>query len=103
MKNRLLGLLFDKIIGVKDKPSDKEDEKRSNDNKLTNFECPICHCKNGEIRNGPFIPSFTCPDCGAYVGVGVAGKITKGADSTISLENFRSFIADLCKKNNAKA
>lgn len=99
----LLGSLFGEIIGAKDKPANKENKKPSNDDKPTGVECPICHCKNGEIDNSPFIPSFTCPDCGAFVGVGVAGKITKGADSTISLENFKSFIADLCKKNNAKA
>ena len=104
----LLGSLFGEIIGAKDKPADnkpadKENKKPSNDGKPTGVECPVCHCKNGEINDGPFIPSFTCPDCGAYVGVGVNEKITKGADSTISLKDFKSFIADLRTKNNAKA
>lgn len=103
----LLGSLFGEIVGAKDKPADnkpvdKESEKPSNDDVLTNVECPICHCKNGKIDNGLFIPSFTCPDCGAYVGVSDAKKITKGADLTISLKSFKSFIADLCTKNNKK-
>ena len=63
----LLGSLFGEIIGAKDKPTDKESEKRSNDDVLTNVECPICHSKNGKIDGGMFLPSFTCPDCNAFV------------------------------------
>lgn len=96
----LVSSLFREIIGAKDKPADKESEKRSNDGVLTGVECPICHGKNGEIDNGFFIPSFTCPDCGAYVGI--TKRISKGIVSPVSLKDFKSFIADLCKKNSKK-
>ena len=96
----LVSSLFGQTIDAKDKPADKESEKPSNDDILTNVECPICHGKNGEIDNGLFIPSFTCPDCGAYVGI--TKRITKGIASPVSLKDFKSFIADLCTKNIKK-
>jgi hypothetical protein len=97
--NIVAGVLLSSLFGeIKDKPADKESEKPSNDDVLTNVECPICHCKNGKIDNGLFIPSFTCPDCGAYVGINK--KITKRGVPTVS--DFKSFIADLCTKNSKK-
>lgn len=65
---------------------------------ITNVECPICHGKNGEIDNGLFIPSFICPDCGAYVGINKAHAKTP----FLGLDSFKSFIADLCTKNSKK-
>jgi len=94
----LLGSLFGEIVGAKDKPADKESEKRSNDDVLTNVECPICHSKNGKINRGRFLPSFTCPDCNAFVGLS-----KKGFDLLPhSFDGFKSFIADLCMKNSKK-
>jgi hypothetical protein len=94
----LLGSLFGEIIGAKDKPADKESEKRSNDDELTDVECPICHGKNGIIDNRLFIPSFICPDCGAYVGFNKARAKTM----PLGLDGFKSFLADLCTKNSKK-
>ena len=96
----LLSSLFGEIIDAKDKPANKESEKPSNDDELTNVECPICHSKNGKIDNDHFIPAFICPDCGAFVGV--TKRITKGIASPVSLKDFKSFIADLCTKNSKK-
>ena len=95
----LLGSLSGKIVGTKDKPADRESEKPSNDDVLTNVECPICHSKNGKIDGGMFLPSFTCPDCKAFVGVSRKGFGLLPP----SFEEFKSFMADLCTKNNAKA
>lgn len=94
----LLGSLLGEVIGAKDKPADKENKEPSDDDKLTGVECPICHGKNGKIDNDLFIPSFDCPDCGAYISVG-----SKARDDALGTEGFKSFIADLCTKNNAKA
>jgi endogenous inhibitor of DNA gyrase (YacG/DUF329 family) len=65
---------------------------------ITNVECPICHGKNGKIDSGLFIPSFSCPDCGAYVGI----NKTSAKTPFLGLDSFKSFIADLCTKNSKK-
>ena len=95
----LLGSLFGEIVdGAKGKSADMEDEKRSSDGKITGVECPICHGKHGKFDDGLFIPFFTCPDCGAYVGI----NEIREKPTPLGLDGFKSFIADLCKKNNKK-
>ena len=91
----LLGSLLGGIVGSKGKPADKDNEKPSNDDRINDVECPICHGKHGVI-DAFLVPSFKCPDCGAYIGAKAKSL------SILSLDGFNSFIADLCKKNNRK-
>ena len=64
-------------------------------------ECPICHGKNGKVEAGLFYPFFACPDCGSYVGVDDDYR-KKHPSILSSCECFKSYIADLCKKNSKK-
>ena len=96
----LLDLLFG-IVGAQDKPANKENKEPSNDDKLADVECPICHGKNGKVKAGVFTPFFICPDCGSFVGVN-EDYSKKHRDLKSSVETFKSFIADLCTKNLKK-
>lgn len=100
----LLGELVDDLRrAAKDKAKaqssgEPKSKKPSNNDELTGIECPICHGKNGKI-DGMLVPSFTCPDCNSFIGYNESSKV----ESPRYKDTFQSFIADLCKKNNAKA
>ena len=75
---------------------DKAEPKKSSDNdELTGIECPICHSKNTKVAMGRFEPYFCCRECGALM-------MKDGINFDMSIADFRSFIADLCKKNCKK-
>lgn len=90
-----LALLSRITKDAKQKSEPTGDEKKPDE--AGDIECPICHGKSGKI-DCESIPCFTCPDCGAYIGVNdISAKTT-----FLGLDGFKSFITDLCKKNNAK-
>ena len=80
------------------KPESTGDEKKPDE--AGDIECPICHGKNAKIDK--FLsPHFTCPDCGSYIGA-TASLVEKEPYLIYDAKAFKSFIADLCTKNNAK-
>ena len=62
-------------------------------------ECPICHSKEGHIKDGIF-PSFTCDSCGIYLSTKITIPLsTKIPNLGLSTSDFKEFLSDLCKKN----
>lgn len=57
-------------------------------------ECPICHSKNASIDTKPPAPTFKCDDCHTFIG--------KHGSITHDVSEFKTWIEELCKKNNAK-
>lgn len=87
----LLGSLFGQTIGTKDKPADKENKGPSNDDELTDVECPFCHLKNGIIRSGMF-PDFYCPYCDLII---VKRSIVDRPSFTTNISTFKSWFDKL--------
>ena len=87
----LVSSLFREIIGAKDKPADKESEKRSNDDDLTDVECPFCHLKNGIIRRGNLFPDFYCPNCDLLI----TKKSLLKMSSNVDVGTFKSWFDKL--------
>lgn len=58
---------------------------------IDGVECPICHSKNGRIRNG-LEPGFVCDSCGIYLS-------KDGINPRLSTSDFKEFLSELCKKN----
>ena len=78
--------LTDETLPKINKPKINKDETSTN-----GVECPICHGKEGHIKDGIF-PSFTCDSCGIYLS-------TKITNLGLSTSDFKEFLSDLCKKN----
>lgn len=81
--------------------SEKSKPDESNGGEPEGVECPICHGKNAKI-DGFLAPSLACPDCGCFIGV-ANSLLEKEPKLRSDAKAFKSFIADLCTKNNAKA
>lgn len=58
---------------------------------INGVECPICHSKDGYIKNG-IEPGFVCDSCGIFLA-------KKGINPGLPTSDFKEFLSDLCKKN----
>jgi hypothetical protein len=58
---------------------------------INGVECPICHSKDGRIKNG-IEPGFICDSCGIFLS-------KDGINPRLSTSDFKEFLSELCKKN----
>lgn len=58
---------------------------------INGVECPICHSKDGRIKNG-LEPGFICDSCGIFLS-------KDGINPRLSTSDFKEFLSELCKKN----
>lgn len=94
-------LLLDRlVVGVRRAAEDEANgkskpDKPSDGDELTGIECPVCHGKNTKVAMGRYEPYFCCRECDTII-------MKDGINFDMSIADFRSFIADLCKKNCKK-
>ena len=88
-KSLFSSLLFGAIF--KDLTNETLPKINKDETSINGVECPICHSKEGHIKDG-LEPVFICDSCGIFLS-------KRGINLGLSTSDFKEFLSDLCKKN----